>query len=35
MQKEENGKMWDVYECSNCGSEVWIQPFKKVVEGKR
>jgi ribosomal protein L37AE/L43A len=35
MHKRENGKIWDVYECDNCGSEVWIVPFKRVLEGRR
>ena len=26
------GSKWDVYGCSNCGSEIWIDPFKKVRE---
>ena len=32
---KEQGHVWDVYECSNCGSEIWIIPFKRVVEGKK
>jgi uncharacterized protein with PIN domain len=28
-KKEENVK-WEVYECPNCGSEIWVDPFKKV-----
>ena len=23
---------WDVYGCSNCGSEIWVDPFKLVLE---
>ncbi len=35
MKRHENGFDWDVYQCPNCGSEVWILPFKVLVEGKR
>jgi DNA-directed RNA polymerase subunit RPC12/RpoP len=35
MKRKENGQDWEVYECSNCGSEVWVVPFKRVREGIR
>lgn len=30
MKHKENGVNWDVFECPNCGSEVWIDPYKKL-----
>jgi len=32
MDKVENGIRWKVYECKNCGSEVWLYPFKRIIE---
>lgn len=26
---------WVGYECPNCGSEIWIDPFSRVREGKK
>ncbi len=34
MKRHENGYDWDVYQCPNCGSEVWIVPFKVLVESR-
>jgi uncharacterized protein with PIN domain len=30
MRRQEGDVRWDVYECKNCGSEVWIDPFKRI-----
>jgi hypothetical protein len=30
----QNGHKWLVYECPNCGAELHICKFKKVLEGK-
>ena len=32
MERVEHGVKWKVYECKNCGSEVWINPFKRLIE---
>jgi DNA-directed RNA polymerase subunit RPC12/RpoP len=32
MDRVEHGVKWKVYECKNCGSEVWINPFKRLIE---
>lgn len=32
-QNEEGSPKWVAYECPNCGSEVWIKPFARVIEG--
>jgi uncharacterized Zn finger protein len=28
MERVEHKTKWLVYKCKNCGSEVWIDPFK-------
>ena len=29
---KEAGRKWDIFDCPNCGSEIWIDPFKRVIE---
>ena len=29
------GQQWDIYHCPNCGSEIWIVPFKRIRERAR
>ena len=31
---QEGQKIWHCYECSNCGSEVWILPFNRIRKSK-
>jgi len=30
MKHKEKGVDWDVYECPNCGTEVWVDPYKRL-----
>ena len=32
MDRKENNVKWNVYECKTCGSEVWIHPFKRLIQ---
>ena len=32
MSRVENGVKWKVYECKNCGSEIWVNPFKRLLK---
>ena len=29
---QESGRTYEVHECPNCGSEVWIAPFRRIRE---
>ena len=31
---EDEGIRWNIYVCPNCGSDVWIDPFRRVREHK-
>ena len=35
MERRENKVRWKVYECPNCGSEVWVDPFKRIYQRVR
>ena len=33
--REENGYVWQVYDCPNCTTQVWLVPFKGYCDSKR
>lgn len=33
-ERQEAGYTWKVYDCSNCGTHVWIVPFKQLLDRK-
>ncbi len=32
FKRHEHDHDWEVYQCSNCGSEVWVIPFKELLK---
>jgi len=30
LDYKDNGRVWKMYECPNCGSEISVDPFKKI-----